>query len=795
MKTPGGAWRGCAAFTLLVSLTISAAAAPGGFILVKEGQPVATIVTAGEPSTNARVAAAELQQYVRKITGAELPIRTDADGPTGRLILVGPSRFTQEAAIPAGMTTELREEGFVIQCRPDRLIAAGNDAGPYYGTRYAVSELLHRLGVRWFMPGEFGEVVPATRTLVLPEMDVRQRPDFRMRNYWQHHHGRMGEEDTEWKIHNKMNPRMESWFGVPGDGSVRGYMPGKEVFKAHPDWFALQRDGKRDENMPCMTSTGMIAHFVARVKADARAGKAFSAFAPDDGTPRCYCANCQRLANGFDGYGANDRDPLVEASISNEWFFFLDRILNEVNLEFPNHRLASNGYANRDIPPELRTFNQRSNLTVMFANICACTLHAYDDPRCWQMRRQGQMVRQWCRLSDKVWIYDYNYTMLVSKYTITPMVHRVRRNIPLLKQWGLLGFHDQDEADLALTGLPTRIVRAALEWDTKTDVDALLGDFYARWFGPAAAPMKRYYDALENAFESTTAHGHEDVLLNTIYTPALLKDLGAAINDAERRVQQHGAGEQGAFATHVAIERAMFDYLGAYVSMEQAKRECRFAAAAHLAEELWRRHEELNRISPFLAYEPYPTYAPNWEAKRMHKLAAKAGGTNGTLVAVLPEAVRAHTDVSDDGRFERWQDAAFDDSGWPRLLTTRGWEDQGFTDSQGHAYRGLMWYRTEVELPAGAAEKSIWLCAPSVVNEAWVWVNGQYAGHRAHSMPWFRPHSVELEITPMVRPGRNQITFRVLNNIDVFGASGIYERMFVYARDAKASSPSNDGSE
>ena len=50
-------------------------------------------------------------------------------------------------------------------------------------------------------------------------------------------------------------------------------------------------------------------------------------------------------------------------------------------------------------------------------------------------------------------------------------------------------------------------------------------------------------------------------------------------------------------------------------------------------------------------------------------------------------------------------------------------------------------------------------------------------------MPWFRPHKVELEITNLIRPGRpNQITFRVLNNIDVFGASGIYERMFIYAR-------------
>ena len=61
-----------------------------------------------------------------------------------------------------------------------------------------------------------------------------------------------------------------------------------------------------------------------------------------------------------------------------------------------NFLLAVNGYANRDIPPDLPPdvdFNPRKNMVIMFANICACTIHAYDDPKCWQMQRQGQMIR------------------------------------------------------------------------------------------------------------------------------------------------------------------------------------------------------------------------------------------------------------------------------------------------------------------------------------------------------------------------------------------------------------------
>ena len=101
---------------------------------------------------------------------------------------------------------------------------------------------LHRLGVRWFMPGEFGEVVPQARSLTVPEIEVRQRPAFRMRNYWQHHRGNMEAEDTEWKIHHKMNPRMQQWFGVPGDSSIREYLPKPDAFKAHPTWKKMKDD-------------------------------------------------------------------------------------------------------------------------------------------------------------------------------------------------------------------------------------------------------------------------------------------------------------------------------------------------------------------------------------------------------------------------------------------------------------------------------------------------------------------------------------------------------------------------
>ena len=751
-------------------------------VLVKNGRPTATIVTSDSPSKNARTAANELQKYIEKISGAKLPIASDSTPLSGCMVLVGPSKLTNQIPnlkIPSGRTKNLREEGFVVRTHRNRLVLAGNDTEPYLGTRYAVIEFLHRLGVRWFMPGEMGEIIPKISTVAVGPVNITQSPDFPVRDFWEHARGNMASECAEWKIHNKMNPHSIEVFGVPSDGSVSRFLP-KEQFEDHPEWFALNKDGTRSKEHPCMTSEGMIKHFAERIKTRARMGKAVTAFAPVDGNPRCWCQNCAKIGNNFDGFGANNRDPEPEYSISNEWFYFVNRILTEVNSEFPDHIIATNGYANRDIPPEMPPeiqFNPSQNLTIMFANIAACTIHAYDDPKCWQMQRQGQMIRQWSKLSDKVWIYNYNYTMLVHKGTITPMVHRIRRNIPLLKQLGVIGFFDQDEADWALTGIPTRLVRARLEWDVETDVDAVMNDFFDKWFGRAASPMKAYYNALENAFENAPQHGHEDVILRAIYTERLMSKLDSLIRAAER------AAKSEKEKAHLRIERVIYNHLCEFVAMEKAKRMCNFAQAANHAGRMVEMQDEMNKISPFMGWHPYAVYDCKWEKKRMEKARARTHGPEGVLVASLPENARFRTDPYDDGLYERWQDLPADAPKWKNMKISSGWDTQGLHDKKGRPYKGIAWYKFDVKVPANVQGKTVFLYGLAVVNEAWVWVNGRYAGHRPYKMPWFRPHSMELDVSRLLKPGKkNSITIRILCNFDVFGANGIYEPMFLYTK-------------
>lgn len=147
-----------------------------------------------------------------------------------------------------------------------------------------------------------------------------------------------------------------------------------------------------------------------------------------------------------------------EASITEEWLLFVNRVAAEVHKEFPQAYIATNGYANRNLPPEGVKLDD--HMVIMFAAIWSCTLHGYDDDHCWQKVRQGQMLKRWCALCKNVWIYGYNYNMLVSGLTPFPEFTKLRRDFPLMKKWGVMGFHDESRNVWAEAGIASRYLRA-----------------------------------------------------------------------------------------------------------------------------------------------------------------------------------------------------------------------------------------------------------------------------------------------------------------------------------------------
>jgi hypothetical protein len=126
-------------------------------------------------------------------------------------------------------------------------------------------------------------------------------------------------------------------------------------------------------------------------------------------------------------------------------------------------------------------------------------------------------------------------------------------------------------------------------------------------------------------------------------------------------------------------------------------------------------------------------------------------------VRLPKEGWKFRRDPGDVGREEGWFAPGLDDSDWDDIEIEQAWQHFG------HDYIGVAWYRRTISLPALEAPQRAQLAFQGVDENAWVWVNGEYAGdHAIGPEGWDDPFW--LGVTELLRWGEdNQITVRAMN--------------------------------
>ncbi len=746
--------------------------------LIQDGSAKASIVVPERPHPKIKQAAEELQRYLEKISGAKMPIVTEDQAPKeGPLVVVGAGRLTQEMKIdvPSGLTHARREEGFVLVCRGNRLVLAGNNDGPYHGTEYAVYEFLNRLGVRWFMPGDFGEIVPQTKTIEFDDVTLEERPDFILRN-WNHDSPLEGRENI-WKIRNKMNP--VNLFEAPQEGSAAAWMP-KDTASKNPEWLATRRSGSRNNRYPNLTNPRTREVFVQYALEYFRRNPAANslAFAPGPSMSRDWSAPNEGFLSPLGRRGFAE-----EISVTEEWIAFASDVTRQVRQQHPDIYLCTSGYGNRDRPPQGVEIDD--HLVIMYAPIWSCNLHAYDTESCWHGQRAYQSIRQWLERTPNVAIVNYNYRMITTGLTPLPEIERLRRNIPLLKELGVMGFVDETRCAWAESGIASRYLWARLEWDADLDVDALLADFYEQWYGPARDGARAFWDALDAAGYNAPVHIHDDrMILRTLYTDELMQTLDEELKKAEAAIQNDPR------QPHVQADRLIYEHLQRYLNARDAEAQADYHKAAEQYEAMFDLRQRLHEINEFFIWpEKHNVSASGvWynsiaqRIERARQLAKKMDGSDGDLVVRLPAECQYRPDPRGDGLYEEWYRPDSPAAGWAPIESTRPFYLHGEQDKQGYPYMGVIWYKFSVQIPEGAPQRPAKLYADHVETEAWVWVNGQYIGHRPYQEAWMTTCQVEFDLGA-VQPGETiDVTIRVDTGDNAAQqAAGLQSRPFIWA--------------
>lgn len=748
----------------LAMLWAFAPTASADIVLVRNGRPCARIVIGGHPSRQARDAAAELREYVRRMTGAELPIAERA-GSGGIDVFVGQAAGREVAArlgvqIPSGLTSNFDDEGYVMVVKGRSVLLAGNETEPYQGTCFAVSDFLESLGCRWYFPGAFGEVVPRRGTLAVSPCRRVRRPDLRVRDTWYSGHlrttPRQQAEFRTWKRRNRMC-RGDFWYNCtqpaarflqnPVDNSTYRLLPKDKYWAGHRDYYAMTPGGGRNDRFICMSDSGALDAAVDTIVQYFHHHPDHHAFAfsPPDEPVLCHCSPCTRAMHG--GYGGEGH-----GQVSDAYFSFVFRLADKVRERLPDRWITTMAYYNRCRPPE-GIEGKRKNLLIQLASIQQCSLHSYAQEACPSRREFAAMLRRWAELTAGQVFYEYDPHDWSHSQRPAWRSRGIADDLRLLKSLGGWGFSDEGQMAWLSTGL-NYYVRAHLAWDLKQDPAVLVQDFCNRFFGPAAEPMYAYYTTLEKAIRETKVHapGGAPEDLFAVFTQPCLDRCARRLHEAGRRA------EHEPFKSRVAAFRGQFDRLDAYRKARAA-----MARGQYRAAERWalRMKACVARVGNTMLLQDAGPWGGACSGAGVAAFAGRIAPwtdrTKGRVLAVLPPVARFRPDPASQGLVYRWYLPGLETTNWRELRMTSAWHNQGVLTPEGRRYEGVAWYRTHVALPRAPTGTVRLLFPEAKASALWVWCNGTLAGMAEEDSDGL----LNVDVSGRVRSGDNLFALRV----------------------------------
>jgi len=509
-----------------------------GVTLVENGTGKAIITVGADAPPVVSFAAEQLQGYLKKISGAELPIveveetskKTLDSFARGRtVILVGESKYTREMGIS---TRTFKADGFKLICRDNVLVIVGKDdadltAPPTWGavgstgTLYAVYRFLERLEVRFYYPGEVGEVVPKKKTITLSNFRIEDAPYFPMR---------------------RLQPPVSGsdadlWIRKIGGGATVypaatchsfGRWTNK-YFDTHPEYFALRADGKRNKNYICFYGPGVRQQMIKDAKEffrthDAQKYPYFTVMENDGAPGPCQCPECRKRLTPDRGWYGTMSDYVAEAAIE---------VANAIKDQFPDRGIIIGAYNDYTLPP--------TNIKRLPSNVAVQIFKHRQQMWSEETRKRiYSVIEGWLALKPKevgFWEY-YNFDCWGKNWRGVPGVTTefVAKDIKRLKRLsersgvpfagelvfcdGRLKEHYEDR--LWWLGLDYYLT-AKLLWNPDLDRERMLDEFYKKFFGPAAEPMRKLYSRAEEVWVEGD-HGGRN-----FYASEELDNLGQAL--------------------------------------------------------------------------------------------------------------------------------------------------------------------------------------------------------------------------------------------------------------------------
>lgn len=460
-----------------------AAAQAPALTLAENGRALLPIVLSEKASESTKQVAAELADYLGRMTGATFP-RETGDGSRG-IVLGTLAEFPQpglEQALALRNTYDGRE-AFVLRTEPQRLLLLG---ATDLGASHAAFRLLEALGCRWFFPARAWEVVPRQQklTVALQETD---RPRILARRIWYgygffndkgHPHGGSAQKDYEaWARHNRMASSFRVHAGHAWQSIIAAH---KKLFEEHPEYRALVKGTRQGEQL-CVSNPAVrrLAVEYALAQLARRPEQEMVSLECSDGVGQCECEACQKLG-----------------SISDRVFGLANEAARAVRAKYPGKMVGLLAYSEHSEPP---SFDLEPNVYVQLTAGFLRGRYTHEE-----------LIDLWAKKCRNLGFYEY-FSVWLWDFDRLPGGNgaNLARTRTMLRRYVQAGATSLDAESGNNWGPHGRgyYVANRLLWNPDADVDALLADFYEKAFGPAAPAMRRYYERIAPDSEPLLSRG------------------------------------------------------------------------------------------------------------------------------------------------------------------------------------------------------------------------------------------------------------------------------------------------
>jgi hypothetical protein len=505
---------------LAVALLGPAAALSGQVTLTSEGTARSVIVVpegsmAEEASDyeheRQRASFVDLARYLGRMAGTEIEI-VEAVRPGDERTPIYIGAAAEAVFGPVGISYFDRF-GF-------RVVADERGVGLYgesaFGTSYAIYELLHRLGCRWFMPSEMGEVVPDMPTIAIAEVDDKLAPATAHRTM----QGRVADPDFVRRNRMSNSPLVR----IRSNHGLERYYITAEQREQNAEW-RLHIDGEPQGNRLRWTRQDVadaIADAIIR-RLDRQYASSMT-LSPGDSVVPTEDTEERK----------HDPEPRVWEPAANRWsvtdrlYMLANRVAERVGEQYPDVKFGLLAYVNFSMPPAREPVHP--NVIPVIAPIDFNRHH----PMTWENHPNEkwllELVQGWAEKTDRISYYAYG--MNLAEITApNPFITKWGTDIPILLDNNVVYWEPEFMGGWE-SMLPGYYLAIRLTFDPTEDPDAILDDLWTRFYGAAAEPMGQYWRLIDRAWIETAEYSGAGFGYLRMFPPSVMREARSLIDQA-----------------------------------------------------------------------------------------------------------------------------------------------------------------------------------------------------------------------------------------------------------------------